>query len=279
MNRILHDGRPCAEAAATSRALHYGDGVFRTLLWHEGQAVDWTAQVDKLGGDCAALGLEPPDAAGLSAEVADAATDLPRAAVKIIVARRATDRGYAPHGSASERWVLAYPLQAFADIDYREGVHAIFSNVCLSSQPLLAGVKHLNRLDQILASRGWPADVREALMSDAEGRVICGTRSNLFVVRHDRLLTPRLDRCGVAGIMRSKIIDCARDMHLHVQEAELHSETCREADEAFISNALIGIWPLRSLDARQWQAPGPLTRALMQAIAHPLCSDAAHEHR
>jgi 4-amino-4-deoxychorismate lyase len=272
MTRVLHDGRPCAESAATSRALHYGDGVFRTLLWHQGRAVDWNAHIDKLAADCAALELDVPDANALAAEVADAAKALPLAAVKIVVARRASDRGYAPQTRDSERWVLAYPLQAFADRDYQHGIDAVLSDVRLSSQPLLAGVKHLNRLDQILASRGWPAGAREALMCDAHGRVICGTRSNLFVVRDGKLCTPRLDRCGVAGIMRARIIDCAHRMQLHVQEGELRPEIFTDVQEAFISNALIGIWPLRSVGSERWAAPGPRTRALMLAIAHPLCS-------
>jgi 4-amino-4-deoxychorismate lyase len=152
----------------------------------------------------------------------------------------------------------------------------MFSGVRLSAQPLLAGVKHLNRLDQVLASRDWPQGVREALMCDAQGHVVCGSRSNLFIIRDGRLLTPRLDRCGVAGIMRGKIIDCARRMHLHVEQTELRPDDCLVADEAFVCNALIGIWPLHALGERRWSEPGAQTRRLMQAIAHPLCQPSRH---
>lgn len=274
MTQLLHDGRPCAESAASSRALHYGDGVFRTLLWHDGQAVDWPMQFDKLKSDCAALDLAAPEADTLVAELAQAVGAMPSAAVKIIVARRASGRGYAPAGSASERWVQAYPLQRVDQSDYDRGITAIFSSVRLSAQPLLAGVKHLNRLDQVLASRDWPPGVHEALMCDAQGHVICGSRSNLFVVRDGALLTPRLDRCGVAGIMRAKVIDSARTMHLRIEYAELSADECLAADEAFVCNTLIGIWPLRALGKRTWPEPGTLTRKLMLAIAHPLCRPA-----
>jgi 4-amino-4-deoxychorismate lyase len=274
MTYILHDGRPCTESAASSRALHYGDGVFRTLLWYDGQAVDWPAQFDKLSADCSALALAAPDADTLAAELAQAVGVQPSAAVKIIVARRTSGRGYAPVGSASERWVQAYPLQHVDQSDYEQGIAAILSSVRLSTQPLLAGVKHLNRLDQVLGSRDWPQGVREALMCDAQGHVICGTRSNLFVVRDGALLTPRLDLGGVAGIMRAKIIDSARRMQLHIEQAELSADECLAADEAFVCNALIGIWPLRALGERAWPGPGALTRKLMRAVAHPLCRPA-----
>lgn len=267
---VLHDGQPCTTQTAHSRALHYGDGVFRTMLCHEGQLVDWRLHWDKLSNDCAALRLDLPTEGNMLDDLHRLTAGHRAAALKIIVARRAGPRGYRPSGRTAERWMYAYPAPAAQPADYRRGIVVTVSDVTLSEQPLLAGVKHLNRLDQVLASDGWPDNVAEALMRRADGALVCGTRSNLFVVRDGVLLTPSLDRCGVAGIMRRKILDCAQSMNVSTQETDIHLPELLSADEAFVCNALIGIWPLRRLQARHWTAPGVVTRLLMQASAHPV---------
>lgn len=265
----LHDGVPCTDAAATSRALHYGDGVFRTLLWSRGCAVDWALHLDKLAADCAALELRMPDAGTLAGEVARVVGDAPAATVKIVVARKAVERGYRPLGSESERWVIASAAPRLKPQAYRDGVVLAASPVIVSEQPLLAGLKHLNRLDQVLASRAWPDGVDELLMADAGGHVVGGTRTNLFCVSHSTVLTPRLDRCGVAGIMRRKILECSRSMGVPTQLAKFSLSDLKRADEVFVCNALVGVWPVRAFDECCWNAPGPVTRRLMRALQHP----------
>lgn len=272
---MLHEGRVCADAAALSRALHYGDGVFRTVLWSGRRAIDWTLHMDKLAADCRALALDVPDVAELAAEVAQSVGDADEAVVKIIVARRSTGRGYRPLGTASERWVIASPAPVPDARAYRHGIAVDISAVVVSEQVLLAGLKHLNRLDQVLASRDWPEGIDERLMCDAARRLVGGTRSNVFSVRDGVVRTPRLDRCGVAGIMRRKILDCCVAMHLPAVEVELPVAELDHADEVFVCNALIGIWPVRCCAGRIWAAPGPVTRRLMQALGHPLATPVA----
>ncbi len=268
-DRLLHEGRPCAEAAATSRALHYGDGVFRTLLWFAGEAVDWPLHCEKLAQDCAALALQMPAPDMLADEVRQVAGTAHEAVIKIIVARRSSGRGYRPATAQSERWVMAYPAPAPSPQAYERGVDVALSPVRLAQQPLLAGVKHLNRLDQVLASRDWPAGIDELLMCDAADRVICGTRSNLLAVIDGALATPCLDRCGVAGIMRRRILEHCVAIGLSAREVELKVQDLDAADELLVCNALIGIWPVRSIAGRLRPAPGPLTRQLMQSLPHP----------
>lgn len=270
---VLQDGAPCATPVAHSRALHYGDGVFRTMLCRDGAPVDWPLHRDKLFDDCAALRLDPPTEDDMLGDLRRLAAGHRTAVLKIVVARRAGARGYRPSGRAAERWVFVHPAPAVRAADYRSGIVASVSDVILGEQALLAGVKHLNRLDQILASDGWADEVAEALMRRADGALICGTRSNLFVVRDGVLLTPELDRCGVAGIMRRKILDCAQRMNIPTRRTDIGLPELLSAAEAFVCNAVIGIWPLRQLQARQWAAPGAATRKLMLATAHPIVLD------
>lgn len=265
----LRNGVAVADAGiAGSRALHYGDGVFRTLLHWRGAPLDWQRQMDKLAADCSALALDVPDAALLRQEVDAAAVGAEAAVVKIIVAREAGGRGYRSTSSVAERWVIAYPPPP-AGAQARDGIRVDVADLQLSAQPKLAGVKHLNRLEQVLASRDWPQDIDERLLCDERGQLVCGTRSNLFCVSGGRLLTPALDRCGVTGIMRGKLIELARTLGIEVVVAALEPSALRDADEVFVCNAVIGLWPVRELDAKRWPIPGPLTRRLMQALAHP----------
>lgn len=270
--RVLHDGAPCDDGIAQSRALHYGDGVFRTMLWSGGRIVDRDLQMDKLFADCAVLGLDCPPARLLDDEIARIAAAEPEAAIKVIVARRPGSRGYRPATSASERWVYAVPLAPPVAALYRSGARLAFSDVVLSEQPLLAGVKHLNRLDQVLASRAWPDGIDELLMRDRDAQVICGTRTNLFCVVGGRLLTPPLDRCGVAGIMRRRILEGGLGLGLSVGETDLTDAALLEADEVFVCNSLVGLWPVGRLAERTWAAPGVHTRSLMHVLRHPRIS-------
>lgn len=267
----LVNGGPPGTALLTSRALHYGDGVFRTLLRFEGQWLDFDRHYVRLVQDCRLLGLDPPHVGQLQAELEALGGGRASPAVgKILLARSGAGRGYAPASRQCDRILLRYPAPKYPASCWAEGIAAIRSPVTLAEQPLLAGAKHLNRLENVLAARGWPSDVQEALMTDAQGRVICGSRSNLFWVEDGRLCTPKLARCGVAGLMRSRVIESARGFGQVTEQVEAPFERLLAADEAFVCNSVIGLWPLRRVEGRDYGAPGPVSRQLQTQLAHPV---------
>ena len=186
-----------------------------------------------------------------------------------MVWRKTAGRGYMPAGSGSERLCLVYPAPRYPAASWDSGVRAFKCDIPLSSQLVLAGIKHLNRLEQVLATRAWPDGVEEGIFCDESGHVICGTRSNLFWVSKGQLMTPSLHRCGVAGVMRNKINKLSSLVNMPVHIVDASWDTLLNSDEAFICNSLIGIWPLRSLASRQWEKRGPMTTALQTALAHP----------
>jgi 4-amino-4-deoxychorismate lyase len=149
----------------------------------------------------------------------------------------------------------------------RDGIEAAWSDVVAADAPALAGIKHLNRLDSVLARaalRGGTA--REALMRAADGRVIGGAMSNLFVCRGRELRTPAVDRAGVAGVMRSVVLREAAGLGFVVREGDLRPVDIAVASELFVTNARIGAWPIVALGA--WRAaPGPVVRAFQARIA------------
>lgn len=259
----------------STRALLYGDGVFRTLLICGGRLVDGDGQLEHLARDAQRLDLDRGDPAVLRAEVAEAISGTQAGVLKIVLSRRGGSRGYRPETRESDRLLSVGPLPALDAASWSQGVAVDWSSVLLGIQPRLAGAKHLNRLEQVLASRDWPDGVAERLMCDAEGRIVCGTRTNVFFATEGALRTPGLTKAGVAGRTRHRIIELAERCGIDLWVETVAPDEIRHATECFLTNSIIGIWPVRSIGGQCFDAPGPLTRRLMEALAHPLPGVAA----
>lgn len=266
----LFNGRSERGAWISSRGLHYGDGVFRTVLVVDGKVVDLDRQMAKLATDAERLNLKTSSVRACRGELQALAVGQRRGVAKILLWRKAEGRGYRPTTIDAERLVMIDDLPPMPESAWTRGVSAQRSSVVLSEQPLLAGIKHLGRMEQVLAARELPRTTTEAIQCDANGRPISGSRTNLFWVRGGRLYTPDLSACGVAGVMRQKVLEVAEAQGLRWQIAALPWDAFAKSDEAFVTNSLIGICPLRSCDGKRWQAPGAVTRALMTALDHPL---------
>lgn len=254
---------------ALSRGLQYGDGVFRTILIWDEQLIDWNRHLEKLSADCAALDLDMPDLSLLQAEAMQLAAGQARAVLKVIVMRQAGGRGYRADARAADRLLLSYPAPKFEARCWESGINAFSPALRLSSQPALAGLKHLNRLEQVLASRHWPESADEGILCDQADCLVSGTRSNLFWVSAGTLHTPLLDESGVSGMMRNKIIMLGETMQVATSVVKAPLSALQEADEAFVCNSLIGIWPLRRFESREWLEPGAVTHQLVHALMHP----------
>ena len=130
----------------------------------------------------------------------------------------------------------------------------------------MAGLKHLNRLEQVMARREWDdPQIAEGLMLDDQNHVISGTMSNLFIVRDGKVMTPPLKQCGVEGVMRGLILDLAKESTIPYEETIVTIHDVRQADEIFVTNALIGLWPVKRLE-RQVYSIGPITRRLAERL-------------
>jgi 4-amino-4-deoxychorismate lyase len=187
--------------------------------------------------------------------------------LKLIVTRGSGPRGYAPPETlAPMRIVFATPASVISATYACEGVAVRLCDTRLAVQPALAGIKHLNRLEQVLARAEWrDPQIAEGLMLDTDDNVIEGTMSNLFCVRDGALYTPELDRCGVRGITRERILEHARAVCLPAHEIRLRLDDLYAADELFICNTFMGIWPVRRLVGHPF-VPGPVTRRLAAAL-------------
>lgn len=254
---ILVNGRPADSIDARDRGLAYGDGVFRTLRTRDGEPIWWRDHYAKLAADCAALMLACPDAAGLRAEVCRVA-EAGDGVVKIVLTRGAAARGYAlPPEQASTRIVLSTPLPAHAQAAAPDDVAARWCALRLARQPRLAGIKHLNRLENVLARAEWddPA-VFEGLLCDERGTVIGGVMSNLLVARDGELHTPDLSECGVAGVARARLLRAAARLGIRTHVERMLPAAILAADEVMICNSVIGVRRVARLDAKTWPPAG-----------------------
>jgi 4-amino-4-deoxychorismate lyase len=254
---------------ALHRGLHYGDGVFRTCLIYASQVIDIQEQCETLNADAARLGMAPVLAAELAREAGELARGHDRAVLKMTLLRAGAARGYRPDGRATDRLLCRYAAPGYPAAAWERGVTVFRSTFRLATQPALAGIKHLNRLEQVLASREWPPQADEALLEDEAGRPVCGTRTNLFWVTAGALHTPALERCGVAGLTRRKVLALAARLGLKSHVRDASGADLETAEEMFLTNSLVGIWPVAACGEWRRAAPGPVTRQLMDALRHP----------
>ena len=254
---ILVNGQLTDSVNALDRGLAYGDGVFRTLRTQAARPLWWRDHYAKLATDCAALMLACPDEAELRAEVCQAA-EAGEGVVKIILTRGTGARGYAPPlGRAVTRIVLSAPLPAHAQAGAPDAIAARWCTLRLARQPRLAGVKHLNRLENVLARAEWddPA-IFEGLLCDDLGAVIGGVSSNLLIMKRGELFTPELAECGVAGVTRTRLLHAAVRLGIPTHIGRLLPDAILAADEVMICNSVIGVRRVASLDDMIWPPAG-----------------------
>lgn len=256
---MLVNGLPGNTISIRDRGFLYGDGVFRTLRVSHGKALDWPLHYLKLQHDCAKLDMDCPAEGLLRAELDQVLAQHPNGIVKLIVTRGAGVRGYAPPFEAEPSRIWDFlPLPDYPAEWSMQGIKAQLCQLRLSAQPRLAGVKHLNRLENVLAAaelrdaQAHDGEIAEGLLLDAEGHLIEGTRSNLFMVSQGSLVTPDLSRCGVDGVQRGRVMAWAQLQGVELQVRDIWLEEALQADELFIVNSVIGLWPICALEQRHW---------------------------
>lgn len=262
---ILVNGEASDCLDATDRGLHYGDGVFETIAIRHGVPQLWQWHMERLAEGCRRLAIPPPDETQLAAECTRLCGAEERAVLKVIITRGSGGRGYRPPTDAKPTRLLArYPWPDYPDVG--EGVRLRLCATPLGCNAALAGIKHLNRLEQVLARSEWDdTSIHEGLMCDTQGYLIEGTMSNLFAVRGGVLYTPDLSGCGVAGVMRREVLRLAGELQIAVEFRRITPGELQEMDEVFMTNSIIGIWPVRRFDSAEYGA-NPLTCRLLQRL-------------
>jgi len=259
MTEWFRDGRPCDTLPAGDRAVQYGDGVFETIAIRNGLPRLWAYHVERLQTGAARLGLAAPSEstlrAALESALQQAHADTTRCVAKLIMTAGRGPRGY--HRTGDTPATLLTGVSAARPVGkacYHDGIVLRLCNTRLARQPQLAGMKTLNRLEQVLARNEWHDDaVFEGLTLDTDGRLICGTMSNVFLIAGQQLITPAITHCGVAGVMRRHVLTLLDEAGIGCEVRDVEAGELWSADGVFISNSQVGILPAMRCGRHAWQ--------------------------
>ncbi len=242
---VIINGEPGDGLSTLDRGLLYGDGVFETIAVKQGRPQYWERHLQRLRLGCKALRLPGADEAVLKDEVRRLIGGDGRCVIKVIVTRGAGGRGYKPPRSAQTRIIQKFPWPQFPSGYVTSGVDVTLCDFKLAHQPGLAGIKHLNRLEQVLARSEWDDEYQEGLVCDTDGHIIEATSSNVFFEVGGGLVTPDLQKCGVAGVLRSEVIDYCNSHGIKLSVRDFGLDEVADIEAMFLCNSIIGIWPVR----------------------------------
>ncbi len=272
MTDWFKDDTRSAVASIDERAFQYGDGLFETIAIRSGEPRLWQYHLDRLALGCERLGIATPDhkqlRLSLQNALAQSSTASDSCVVKIIVSSGAGSRGYGRKNIIEPSvWFGVFPSNPLPKSSYRDGVDTKICTTRLATGSTTAGLKTLNRLEQILArSELTEQNLFEGLTMDASGTIICGTMSNVFFVSNNRITTPTLSLCGVEGVMRRHVIATLESHDTGVSDATVAPQDLASVDEVFITNSQFGVLPLRSCGEIVWPV-GETTRNVMAWVA------------
>ena len=269
MTNILINGEFKDSINVFDRGLQYGDGLFETMAANKDEIHLWDAHWERLSDGCRRLAIEVPDKQLVENEISlllNRKNEDNRFIIKLIITRGIGERGY--RYPSTQNITRIFSTHAWPDYpeEYSDiGVAVRYCETVLSENSKLAGIKHLNRLEQVLARNEWDTDTyQEGLMLTAKGNVIDGTMSNFFAVKDNMLFTPVLSSCGVSGVMRKTVVSKAKELGYSVYEKNFTKSELEDADELFLTNSIIGIWPIRTIAKTRFTSVGDRTKQLQQ---------------
>jgi 4-amino-4-deoxychorismate lyase len=275
------NGAPSTFLSLSDRGLNYGDGLFETMRFQRGKIVFLKLHLERLQQGISRLALPversriDKDLQALSQQIS--ARHIDDAIIRLTVTRGVGARGYNPISATWASVILqVYPNKPHADLQ-QTGVDVTICRMRLPDQPALAGIKHLNRIENVLARSEWNHEFHEGLMLSQQGDIVEGTMSNVFFVEGGAdgrwiLHTPVIERCGVAGVVRRLVLqDVASRLGIIVRESAITPQLCMRFSAGFLTNAIIGIWPIKSLCGRPFDIV-PVIGDIQQAVE--VCRDA-----
>ena len=254
----LVNGEISDQVPVSDRGFQYGHGVFETIAVHRGLPVMWDQHLQRLERGCERLALPVPEEGVLLREIQTVCSGRNQAIVKITLTAGEGGRGYVfTRPVAPNRVVASYPFRDDLVAPRQLGVAVRMCEQKMALNRPLAAIKHMNRLEKVLARAEWDdPEIADGLMQDQEGFVISATSANMFLVSDGLLMTPRLDRCGIRGVIRDAILG---QFNASSEKRRITPEFLYEADEVFICNSVRGIWPVIDIEGREFNI-GPRTR-------------------
>ncbi|WP_415884593.1 aminodeoxychorismate lyase [Neptuniibacter sp. QD34_54] len=261
INGVLAD-----QVSINDRGLSYGDGLFETIAVIDGKPHLFDQHMERLQIGLDRLKFPEGTIEAVKNDI-QALSFSGNQTLKLTVTRGLGERGYKLPATCVPARIISLSDSADFAQQRQQGVSVRLCQQRLGLNPVLAGIKHLNRLEQVLARSEWSdPDIAEGFVSDLDGNLVEGTMSNLFWVQDGVLYTPKIDLSGVKGVMRDRLIVLANELSVEVIEGGYPESVLDSAEEVFICNSLIGIWPVITIDGKPLNI-GPITRDLQLLLS------------
>jgi 4-amino-4-deoxychorismate lyase len=274
---VLVDGVETDAGWLQERGFQFGDGLFETVAIRQGKPCLWRAHLSRLGLGCRRLRLPLPDFPRLLEEASLLCAGAERAVLKIYWTAGRSERGY-------RRPAALHPQRIVCRSDWPEQPRVWHLRQCahrLGENPGLAEIKHLNRLDQVVARAEWDdPSIGEGLMLGQDGRVVCGTMGNVFVQQGGQLHTPAVAAAGIAGVVRKLVIEAGERVAKDVRVGRVSVQDVRDADALYLANSLIGLVRIDRYESIDYRDDADAHQAVVEArrLCHqPETWDVHHE--
>ena len=260
---VLINGVEQDKISVFNRNMQYGDGLFETCVARDNQILFWPRHYSRLEIGCVKLNINKIDEGLWLSDIKKAfeLSSKKNCIVKLILSRGDSLRGYG-YKDDIEPVRVVIVSEMYQPLFNKE-FSLEYATSGYHSNPQLAGIKHCNRLEQILARSNLSSN--EAIMLDEKENIISVTQGNIYYIFGNKLLTPKLDCCGVVGSRRSLILELAMSLKMEALESNISINQAQKADEVFISNSVIGIQPVHSIESYKL-GKNPLTEKIQKAF-------------
>lgn len=229
------------------RAALFGDGFFTTGIIYQNQFCHQQRHFERLITSANRLLFDGLELDLLKDQLNQVVSKTDNAAIRISISRQQLQRGYAISTDANYRCTIL--LSNLPELP-NDNCELVDAETAISSNPTLAGLKHLNRLDSVLAASEISTVNQEVLMYHGE-LAISGSKCNLFVKLNGVWKTPKLTECGIDGITRNRVIEMFEQHKLVLNIEDIKRSDLNEVDAGFMTNSLIGVWPVASINSKR----------------------------
>lgn len=250
----------------------YGDGCFTTIAISQSKAELLDLHLARLKRDCLRLYIDFQLWRELENAITDLALSTVSGVLKVVVSRGQGGRGYSPKNCINPTAYISISKMPKHYKNWRaNGISMSISSVKLAIQPLLAGVKHLNRLEQVYIKRELDqVEFEDLLICDMNDHMVESSAGNVFWRKNDMWFTPKLDKCGVNGVMRNRLLDLFETKNIKVKQKHSYTDELFESDELLITNSLMRIVPVYRLQtdtsSKSWQRNDSHVDSLQSAL-------------
>jgi 4-amino-4-deoxychorismate lyase len=246
---MIVNGRQQQHIEIADRAFQYGDGCFTTMAFRNGHLEFFDAHIERLKLACNTLCLDFNKWSELTTCIVESLKSTANCVVKVMITRGVGGRGYSPEGAVNPNFIITHhTIPSHYTLWQTQGIKLTISPITLASQPLLAGIKHLNRLEQVLVKHALAqTSYDDAVVCDIQQQIIETSVGNLFWYKDNVWYTPDLSKSGVEGVMRNYILKIMQEKEIECQVVKQDLSVLFSAQELFVCNSLMVLVPVLSL--------------------------------